>query len=77
MSTENKVNLIQAEVDELVAERTEIIKKQEELREEFNKYDVRLCEINGALQTLVKLFGSKENKDADTESKTESDTSSN
>ena len=76
MAEENKqVNPIQAEIDALVAEREQILKEQDILRTKFEQYDMRLCEINGSIQVLVKLFCKKENADGDTESKTDSESS--
>lgn len=77
MAEEKKqANVIQAEIDSLIAEREEILKEQDIIRNKFNQYDMRLCEINGSIQVLVKLFGKKENTDGNSESKadTESDT---
>ena len=70
-----QVNPIQAEIDSLIAEREQILKEQDILRTRFEQYDMRLCEINGSIQVLVKLFGKKENADGDTESKTDSESS--
>ena len=77
MAEETQVNPIQAEINALIAERDEIVAKQKELQQEFNQCDYRLCEINGAIQTLVKLFGKKENEDGDTEDKADAESSSN
>lgn len=77
--SDKHTNPIQEKIDALVAERDEILKQQEILKNKFNQYDVRLCEINGSIQVLVELFGKKTEVGAtyDTESKTESESSTN
>lgn len=74
MAEEKKqANVIQAEIDSLIAEREEILKEQDIIRNKFNQYDMRLCEINGSIQVLVKLFGKKENTDGNSESKADTE----
>lgn len=64
-------NPIQEKIDALVKEREEIFKEQEVLKNKFDQYNMRLCEINGSIQTLVELFGSKKSEEniSDTEDK--------
>lgn len=71
MEQSNSTNPIQEKIDALVKEREEIFKEQEVLKNKFDQYNMRLCEINGSIQTLVELFGSKKSEEniGDTEDK--------
>lgn len=74
MANNVTTNPVQLKIDELVEERERIFKDNDILHTKVEQNNMRLCEINGAIQVLVEMFGKKPEEVADdTESKADSE----
>ena len=74
MANNVTTNPVQLKIDELVEEREKIFKDNDILHTKVEQNNMRLCEINGAIQVLVEMFGKKPKEGADdTESKADSE----